>query len=85
MAVLSTDILGDRVAAATYDKKVVMLDRREGPRKCSFYKVHSKPVLAVKLSERQGGLTLDLWLHLANLIGPRSGVEFVRGSNPSDL
>jgi len=53
VAVLSTDILGDRVAAATYDKKVVMLDRREGPRKCSFYKVHSKPVLAVKLSERQ--------------------------------
>ena len=66
---MSTDILGDRVAAATYDKKVdqssfkkceshnfyqvVMLDRREGPRKCSFYKVHSKPVLAVKLSERQ--------------------------------
>ena len=85
MAVLSTDILGDRVAAATYDKKVVMLDRREGPRKCSFYKVHSKPVLAVKLSERQVGLTLDLWLHLGNLIGPRSGVEFVRGSNPSDL
>ena len=33
--------------------QVVMLDRREGPRKCSFYKVHSKPVLAVKLSERQ--------------------------------
>ena len=68
VAVLSIDILGDRVAAATYDKKVthlpthktdihqvVMLDRREGPRKCSFYKVHSKPVLAVKMSERQVG------------------------------
>ena len=36
-----------------FQNQVVMLDRREGPRKCSFYKVHSKPVLAVKLSERQ--------------------------------
>jgi len=53
VAVLCTDILGDRVAAGTYDKKVVLLDRREGPRKCTFYRVHSKPVLAVRITERQ--------------------------------
>ena len=60
-----------------------MLDRREGPRKCSFYKVHSKPVLAVKLSERQVFYLENPLLHhvLLHLIG----VELVRGSNASDI
>jgi WD40 repeat protein len=53
VAVLATDILGDRIVTGTFDKKVVLLDRREGPRKCTFYRVHTKPVLAVRITERQ--------------------------------
>lgn len=53
VAVLSTDMLGDRLVAGTYDKKVVLLDKREDQRRMSFYRVHSKPVLSVKVTERQ--------------------------------
>ena len=60
-----------------------MLDRREGPRKCSFYKVHSKPVLAVKLSERQVFIE-NLFLQTLEAFN-RLGVELVRGSNTGDI
>ena len=60
-----------------------MLDRREGPRKCSFYKVHSKPVLAVKLSERQVFIE-NLFLQTLEAFN-LPGVELVRGPNTGDI
>jgi WD40 repeat protein len=41
-----------RVVAGTYDKKVIMMDKREDQKKITFYKCHSKPVLAVKVTDR---------------------------------
>jgi len=52
VAVLCTDIHQQRVAAGTYDKKVIMLDAREDVKKMTFYRCHSKPVLAVRVTER---------------------------------
>lgn len=52
VAVLSTDILGNKIVAGTYDKKVIQLDKRQEERKMSYFRVHSKPVLAVKVTDR---------------------------------
>jgi len=52
VAVLCTSMHEDEVVAGTFDKKVVIMDRREGNRKITYYKSHSKPVLAVKTTER---------------------------------
>jgi len=52
VAVLATDVHENRVVAGTYDKKVVMLDKREDMKKMTFFKSHSMPVLDVKLTER---------------------------------
>lgn len=52
VAVLATDALENRVVAGTYDKKVIMMDKREDQKKMTFYKCHSKPVLAVKITDR---------------------------------
>jgi len=46
-AVLTTDIHENRIAAGTFDNKVVQLDVRESTKKMTFYKAHSKPVLKV--------------------------------------
>jgi len=51
VAVLCTSLHQDEVVAGTFDKKVVMMDRRECNRKINYYKCHSKPVLAVKTTE----------------------------------
>ena len=53
VAVLSTDMLGHTVAAGTFDKKVILMDDREEVKKLTFYRSHSKPVLAVLVTERQ--------------------------------
>lgn len=52
VAVLATDIHESRIVAGTYDKKVVMMDKREDVKKITFYKSHSKPVLDVKITDR---------------------------------
>ena len=52
VAVLSTDMLNNTVVAGTYDKKVIMMDRREEVKRMTFYRSHSKPVLGVKMTER---------------------------------
>jgi len=49
-AVLCLDICDNRIAAGTFDNKVVQLDSREEIRKMSFYKSHSRPVLKVKIT-----------------------------------
>lgn len=46
-AVLTTDIHENRIAAGTFDNKVVQLDVRESTKRMTFYKAHSKPVLKV--------------------------------------
>ena len=48
VAVLDTDMLGHTLVAATYDKRVVIMDEREEVKKMTFYRSHSKPVLGVK-------------------------------------
>jgi len=53
VAVLSTDMLSNTVVAGTFDKKVILMDAREDVKKLTFYRSHSKPVLAVKVTERQ--------------------------------
>ena len=53
VAVLSTDMLHHTVVAGTFDKKVILMDDREEVKKLTFYRSHSKPVLAVKVTERQ--------------------------------
>jgi len=53
VAVLATDIHETRVVAGTYDKKVILMDTREDVKKMTFFKCHSKPVLGVKITERQ--------------------------------
>jgi len=52
VAVLSTDIHETTAVAGTYDKKVVLMDTREEVKRMSFYKCHTKPVLAVKITDR---------------------------------
>jgi len=52
VAVLCTSVHGDQVVAGTYDKKVIMMDRREGNKKTTYYRSHAMPVLAVKATER---------------------------------
>jgi len=52
VAVLAVDMEGEEVVAGTYDKKVVMMDRREDHRKITYYKSHAKPVLAVKATDK---------------------------------
>ena len=52
VAVLSTDMKDNTVVAGTYDKKVVIMDRREEVRKMTFYRSHSKPVLGLRLTDR---------------------------------
>ena len=49
---MSTDMLNNTVVAGTYDKKVIMMDRREEVKRMTFYRSHSKPVLGVKMTER---------------------------------
>ena len=39
-----------RVAAGTFDNKVVQLDLRDTSKKMTFYKPHSKPVLKVLMT-----------------------------------
>eukprot|EP00090_Calanus_glacialis_P002047 TRINITY_DN11540_c0_g1_i2.p1 TRINITY_DN11540_c0_g1~~TRINITY_DN11540_c0_g1_i2.p1 ORF type:complete len:418 (-),score=139.87 TRINITY_DN11540_c0_g1_i2:210-1463(-) len=53
VAVLATDIHETRVVAGTYDKKVILMDTREDVKKMTFFKCHTKPVLAVKITDRQ--------------------------------
>lgn len=53
VAVLATDIHETKVVAGTYDKKVILMDSREDVKKMTFFKCHTKPVLAVKITERQ--------------------------------
>jgi len=53
VAVLATDIHQTKVVAGTYDKKVILMDSREDVKKMTFFKCHTKPVLAVKITERQ--------------------------------
>jgi len=52
VAVLDTDMLGHTLVAATYDKRVVIMDEREEVKKMTFYRSHSKPVLGVKVTPR---------------------------------
>ena len=52
VAVLSTDMLDNTVVAGTYDKKVIIMDRREEVKKVTFYRSHTKPVLGVKMTDR---------------------------------
>jgi hypothetical protein len=40
------------VVAGTFDKKVFQLDVREDCRRILYYRNHSKPVLAVKITPR---------------------------------
>ena len=42
----------DRVVAGTFDKKVFQLDVREDCPRIVYYRCHSKPVLAVKITPR---------------------------------
>jgi len=53
VAVLATDMLAHTVVAGTFDKKVILMDDREEVKKLTFYRSHSKPVLAVKVTDRQ--------------------------------
>eukprot|EP00092_Neocalanus_flemingeri_P006727 GFUD01007267.1.p1 GENE.GFUD01007267.1~~GFUD01007267.1.p1 ORF type:complete len:429 (-),score=115.95 GFUD01007267.1:225-1511(-) len=53
VAVLATDIHETKVVAGTYDKKVILMDTREDVNKMTFFKCHTKPVLAVKITDRQ--------------------------------
>jgi len=53
VAVLATDVHESKVVAGTYDKKVILMDSREDVKKMTFFKCHTKPVLAVKITERQ--------------------------------
>jgi len=53
VAVLATDMHENRVVAGTYDKKVIQMDAREDIKKMTFFKCHTKPVLAVKITDRQ--------------------------------
>jgi len=53
VAVLATDIHETRVVAGTYDKKVILMDTREEVKKMTFFKCHTKPVLSVKITDRQ--------------------------------
>jgi len=52
VAVLATDVCENRVAAGTFDKKVILMDTREDVRKMSFYRCHTMPVLAVKITDK---------------------------------
>jgi len=52
VAVLSTDMRDHTVVAGTFDKKVILMDDREEVKKLTFYRSHSKPVLAVKVTDR---------------------------------
>jgi len=52
VAVLSTDMKDHTVVAGTFDKKVILMDDREEVKKLTFYRSHSKPVLAVKVTDR---------------------------------
>jgi len=52
VAVLSTDIHETTAVAGTYDKKVILMDTREEIKRMCFYKCHTKPVLAVKVTDR---------------------------------
>jgi len=52
VAVLDTDMLEHTLVAATYDKRVVIMDEREEVKKMTFYRSHSKPVLGVKVTPR---------------------------------
>jgi len=53
VAVLATDVHENKVVAGTYDKKVIFMDSREDVKKMTFFKCHTKPVLAVKITDRQ--------------------------------
>jgi len=53
VAVLATDMHENRVVAGTYDKKVILMDSREDIKKMTFFKCHTKPVLSVKITDRQ--------------------------------
>jgi len=53
VAVLATDVHETKVVAGTYDKKVILMDSREDIKKMTFFKCHTKPVLAVKITDRQ--------------------------------
>jgi len=52
VSVLASSIYENRIAAGTFDKKVIQLDAREDVKKMTCYKVHKKPVLAVKVTEK---------------------------------
>jgi len=49
-AVLTTDICQSRIAAGTFDNKVVQFDIREASRKMVVFKSHTKPVLQVRIT-----------------------------------
>lgn len=52
VSVLASSIYQNRIAAGTFDKKVIQFDAREDVKKMTCYKVHKKPVLAVKVTEK---------------------------------
>jgi len=52
VSVLASSIYQNRIAAGTFDKKVIQLDAREDVKKMTCYKVHKKPILAVKVTEK---------------------------------
>jgi len=52
VSVLASSVYENRIAAGTFDKKVIQLDAREDVKKMTCYKVHKKPVLAVKVTEK---------------------------------